>query len=160
VALGSGAERVIGFDFDHGALERAYARAKAKKLNFLPLFQDGANPSPDQGWANRERKSLAKRGDANGLLALAFEHHLAIGRNIPLDGVVASLVELAPSGVIEFVQKQDPTVQQLLALREDIFPDYTPEAFEAAINARARIVKAETVAATGRKLYWFDRSAG
>jgi len=157
-ALASGAGRVIGFDFDQGALERAYARAKAKRLNYLPLFQDGANPSPDQGWANSERKSLAKRGDANGLLALAFEHHLAIGRNIPLDGVVASLVDLAPTGVIEFVQKQDPTVQQLLALREDIFPDYTPVAFEAALRARARIVKSETVSATGRTLYWFDRT--
>jgi hypothetical protein len=129
-------------------------------LKFLPLFQDGANPSPDQGWANQERKSLAKRGDANGLLALAFEHHLAIGRNIPLDGVVASLVDLAPTGVIEFVQKQDPTVQQLLTLREDIFPDYTPQAFEAALQSRARIVKSETVSASGRKLYWFDRSTG
>jgi ribosomal protein L11 methylase PrmA len=160
VALSSGAERVVGFDFDQGALERAYARAKAKSLKFLPLFQDGTNPSPDQGWANEERKSLARRGDANGLLALAFEHHLAIGRNIPLDGVVASLVDLAPTGVIEFVQKQDPTVQQLLALREDIFPDYTPEAFEAALQSRARIVKRETVSASGRRLYWFDRSSG
>jgi hypothetical protein len=139
-------------------LERAYARAKAKKLNFLPLFQDGANPSPDQGWANAERKSVATRGGANALVALAFEHHLAIGRNIPLPGVVDWLVKMAPQGVIEFVQKKDPTVQQLLALREDIFPDYTIEAFEGALTAKARIVKQETVSASGRTLYWFDRS--
>ena len=31
------------------ALERGYARAKAKKLRFLPLFQDGANPAPGSG---------------------------------------------------------------------------------------------------------------
>ena len=159
VALSSGAGQVIGFDFDQGALERAYARARAKSLNLLPLYQDGANPSPDQGWANLERKSVASRGGADAVVALAFEHHLAIGRNIPLDGVVDALVKLAPAGIIEFVEKQDPTVQQLLALREDIFPDYTREAFEKALKAKARIVKRETVSASGRTLYWFDRAS-
>ena len=50
-------------------------------------------------------------------------NHLAIGRNIPLPQVVAWLCGLAPRGVIEFVRKDDPTVQQMLSLREDIFPD-------------------------------------
>ena len=158
VALGAGASRVIGFDFDQGALERAYARAKAKKLNLLPLFQDGANPSPNQGWANEERKSTIARGGADAVVALAVEHHLAIGRNVPLDGVVDSLVKMAPAGVIEFVQKEDQTVQQLLALREDIFPDYNQVTFERALKGRARIVKSEKVSASGRTLYWFDRS--
>lgn len=158
VALEAGTERVIGFDFDQGALERSCARARARKLNFLPLFQDGANPSPDQGWANAERKSVTARGGADALLALAFEHHLAIGRNIPLDRVVDSLVRMAPKGVIEFVRKEDPTVQQLLALREDIFPDYLPKTFETALKARARIVKSEVVSASGRTLYLYDRT--
>ncbi len=156
-ALHSGAQSVIGFDFDQGALERAHARAVAKQLNFLPLFQDGANPSPDQGWNNVERKASARRRSGDALIALAFEHHLAIGRNVPLPQVVAWLVATAPTGVIEFVQKSDPTVQQLLALREDIFPDYTQEAFESCLASSARIVKAETVSASGRRLYWFDR---
>jgi ribosomal protein L11 methylase PrmA len=158
VALQSGAGRVIGFDFDQGALERSYARARARKLDFLPLFQDGANPSPDQGWANAERKSVMSRGGADAMMALAFEHHLTIGRNIPLDRVVDSLVKMAPAGVIEFVRKEDPTVQQLLALREDIFPDYLPETFETALKKRARIVKSEVVSAAGRTLYLYDRS--
>jgi ribosomal protein L11 methylase PrmA len=158
VALQSGAGQVIGFDFDQGALERAYARARAKKLRFLPLYQDGANPSPNQGWANAERKSVISRGGADAMVALAYEHHLAIGRNIPLPGVVDALTSLAPRGVIEFVQKKDPTVQQLLALREDIFADYTPEVFESSLLSKARIVKKETVSAAGRTLYWYDRT--
>jgi len=158
VALASGAGRVIGFDFDNGALERAYARARAKSLDLLPLFQDGANPSPSQGWANGERKSVASRGGADAMMALAFEHHLAIGRNVPLDQVVDWLTAMAPVGVIEFVQKSDPTVQQLLALREDIFPGYTQDAFERAISNRARIIKSERVSAAGRMLYWYQRT--
>jgi ribosomal protein L11 methylase PrmA len=157
VALQSGAQSVIGFDFDQGALQRAYARAKAKSLNFLPLYQDGANPSPGQGWDHGERKAIAERRSADALIALAFEHHLAIGRNIPLTSVVTTLVQSAPTGVIEFVQKSDPTVQQLLALRDDIFPGYTQDAFEAALKNQTRIVKAETVSSAGRRLYWYDR---
>jgi ribosomal protein L11 methylase PrmA len=157
VALSAGAGRVVGFDFDQGALERAYARASHKSLPLLPLFQDAANQSPDQGWSAGERKGLGKRAQANGLLALAFEHHLAIGRNVPLDRVVDWLVNHAPCGVIEFVQKDDPTVRRMLALREDIFDDYDEATFANALAARARIIRAEVVSSAGRKLFWFDR---
>ena len=157
VALSSGARRVVGFDYDQGALERAIARAKAERLDFLPLYQDGANPSPGQGWMGRERRSTQERGGADALIALAFEHHLAIGRNVPLDQLVAWLVTLAPKGIIEFVQKSDPTVQQLLALREDIFCDYDSARFEAALKSQARIVAVEQVSAQGRTLYSFER---
>jgi ribosomal protein L11 methylase PrmA len=158
IALSSGAKRVVGFDYDQGALERAIARAKAKGLDLLPLYQDGANPSPGQGWMGRERRSTQERGGADALIALAFEHHLAIGRNVPLDQLVAWLVALAPKGIIEFVQKSDPTAQQLLALREDIFCDYDAVTFEAALKSKARIVAAEQVSAQGRTLYSFERS--
>jgi hypothetical protein len=59
---------------------------------------------------------------------------------------------------VEFVQKSDPTVQKMLALREDIFDGYNEAAFEAALTSRARIVRSEVVSSAGRKLYWFDRS--
>ena len=48
-ALENGAKKVIGFDFDHGALELAYALVKAQQHNFLPLWLDAANPSSAQG---------------------------------------------------------------------------------------------------------------
>ena len=66
--------------------------------------------------------------------------------------------ELAPSGVIEFVPKSDPMVQTLLALREDIFADYSEETFVDALQSLARVSKAETISATGRRLFWYDRS--
>ncbi|HYM99218.1 MAG TPA: class I SAM-dependent methyltransferase, partial [Aestuariivirgaceae bacterium] len=156
-ALNAGAKHVVGFDFDQGALERAAARARAKSLDLLPLYQDGANPSPDQGWRGSERRSAQRRGGADALIALAFEHHLAIGRNVPLDQLVDWLVSLAPKGIIEFVEKSDPTVQQLLALREDIFTDYSAGTFEAALKDKARIVSVEQVSRSGRTLYSYER---
>lgn len=156
--LQGGAGQVIGFDLDQSAVERAFLRARSKNLNFLPLILDAANPSPAQGWKELERKGLHTRARADALVALAFEHHLAIGRNIPLDDVVDELTALAPRGVIEFVQKSDPTVQRMLALREDVFPDYSEDAFKTALQRRARIVRAETASATGRRLFWFERA--
>jgi ribosomal protein L11 methylase PrmA len=157
LASSKGANRVIGFDFDHGASNKAFARGDTENLKFQPLFLDAANQSPDQGWLQSERRGLQARAKADAILALAFEHHLAIGRNVPVAQVVDWLTSLAPLGVIEFVEKTDPTIQQMLALREDIFPNYTLDAFQSALLDRAHIVKEEVVSATGRRLFWYDK---
>lgn len=159
VALENGAQSVVGFDFDQGALEGAYRRAADRNLAFLPLFQDAANPSPGQGWSGEERAGLAARSaDAEALIALAFVHHIAIGRNVPLDRFSDWLTGLAPQGVVEFVPKEDPMVGRLLALRKDIFPDYTLENFKSQIARSARIVTAETITKSGRVLIVYDKS--
>ncbi len=160
LALSAGASQVIGFDFDPTANSRAFTRAQATKLDFLPLILDAANPSPNQGWRQNERSGIQDRANADALLALAFEHHLAVGRNVPLPQVVEWLTGLAPTGVIEFVEKSDPTMQQMLALREDVFPDYNFPNFRDAITTMARIVKEETVSASGRRLVWYQKEAG
>lgn len=157
VALQNGAKYSIGFDFDHGALELAFSRASTEELNFLPLLLDATNPSPNQGWDQCERKGLQERANADAVIALAFIHHIAIGRNVPLADVVGWLTGLAPQGVIEFVPKGDPMVQELLALREDIFPDYTEENFMDALSRNAKIIETRAVTETGRKLIWFSR---
>lgn len=157
-ALKQGARRVVGLDSDHGALDGAFARAAKEGLDFLPLHQDLANPTPSLGWNSRERQGLGERlADADGVLALALIHHLAIARNVPLDSVVDSIIAMAPAGVIEFVPKDDPTILTMLALREDVFATYSRETFVAAIERRADIVSQETVSASGRELFYFRR---
>ncbi|MAH16127.1 MAG: nodulation protein NoeA [Sphingomonadaceae bacterium] len=156
-ALEAGAGKVIGFDFDHGALEIAFKRAQLEQLDLLPLWLDAANPSPSQGWGEAERMGLSKRAKPDALLALAFIHHIAIGRNVPLDMAVDWLVSLAPAGGIEFPHKEDPMVQLLLSQRPDIFPDYHNDTFANLLSQRAQIVKAVDVLPT-RTLYWFQRN--
>jgi ribosomal protein L11 methylase PrmA len=157
-SLSAGAKYAVGFDFDSGALEAAFGRARSEQLAFLPLLMDAANPSPSQGWAECERQSLGARASADAILALAFVHHIAIGRNVPLDRVIDWLIGLAPAGVIEFVPKSDPMVARMLRLRDDVFDTYTEETFLASISARARVTKSVVVSAAGRRLVWFDRS--
>jgi len=156
-ALEAGAKKVIGFDFDHGALEVAYKRARTEGLDFLPIWLDAANPSPSQGWGEAERMGLSGRAKPDALLALAFIHHIAIGRNVPLEMAIDWLISLSPTGVIEFPHKEDAMVKLLLSQRPDIFPDYNNQAFATLLSQRVRIVKSVDVSPT-RTLYWFDRT--
>lgn len=156
-ALDAGAGSVVGFDFDFGALERAFARFSASNAPVLPLWLDATNPSPPQGWAGRERLGLGERSRADMLLALALIHHLAIAKNVPLDMAVDWLMSLAPAGVIEFPGKQDPMVKELLRSRPDIFPDYTEDAFLAHVAARGSITERLRLGDDGRLLVAYRR---
>jgi len=156
-ALEAGARHVIGFDFDQKALELGFVRAQEGNYNFLPLYFDAANPAPDQGWSGVERKGFQARASADGLLALAFTHHLAISRNIPLPDLITWLIGLAPQGVIEFVPNSDPMIQRMLCLREDIFFDYTEKNFLACVESVAEIVESEVVSKSGRLLVRYVR---
>jgi ribosomal protein L11 methylase PrmA len=157
VALEAGAGDVVGAEADPSTAHLAFLRAQGEKLRFLPLVLDAANPSPSQGWRDAERASFAARARFDFLVALAVEHHLAIGRNIPLDELVRWMVGLAPQGVVEFVQKTDTTVRRMLALREDVFADYTEESFRQLLAANARIVESRVVSAGGRVTFVYDR---
>ena len=156
-ALDAGAGSVVGFDFDFGALERAFSRFDKSGAPVLPLWLDATNPSPSQGWAGAERKSMQDRAGADMMLALAVIHHLAIAKNVPLDMAVDWLMGLAPAGVIEFPSKADPMVKQLLRHRPDIFPDYTEGAFLQHVAARGKIMRQERLGETGRLIVAYDR---
>lgn len=119
----------------------------------LPLLVDLANPSPAQGWQHAERRSLAERGPADLALALALVHHLAIGNNVPLPRILAYLRTLCARLVIEWVPKHDPRVQTLLSGREDVFGQYTQEAFEDAARQGFTIERREAIRESDRVLY-------
>jgi len=157
LGLESGARYAVGLDFDIGALDFAFQRAARDGLNFQSLHLDAANPSPSQGWLERERQGLSSRARGDAVIALAVVHHLAIAKNLPLDQVLGWIMVMAPRGVIEFVPKSDPMVQRLLHLREDIFANYDEESFKSIVAGRARIIKSSVVSASGRTLYWYDR---
>lgn len=156
-ALEAGAGSVLALDFDFGALETAFARFSASSAPVLPLWFDATNPSPSQGWANAERSSLSERANADAMLALALIHHLAIAKNVPLDMAVDWLMSLAPAGIIEFPDKRDVMVRELLRSRPDIFPNYTEEAFLAHVGERAKIIDRERLGEGGRLLIAYQR---
>lgn len=144
---------VLSFDIDPAAVEKNYLRGKKRDLAITPLIMDLTNPTPAYGWAHEERSSLQGRGPADMLLALALIHHLAIGNNVPLSRVAQYFSHLGRHLLIEFVPKSDSQVVRLLKSRKDIFPDYTPQGFEAAFSEFFSILDRKPVAGSDRLMY-------
>lgn len=155
-ALAAGAGYVVGIDSDPGALDRAFARARHRRLLLLPLLVDLVNPSPSQGWRGSERENLVARGRPDALLAVAVVHHIAIARNISLDEIVTLLTTLAPEGIVGFVPHTDSRAQALFRGREDIFRAYTLDNFVSLLQSRARIVRQQPIPGSGRVLISFS----
>jgi hypothetical protein len=153
IAAGLGAYAVC-FDVDPAVAEAAYIAGRAEgRRDLLPLVQDVADPSPGLGWAGRERDSLEARGPADASLALALVHHLAIGRNVPLERIAQWLSRLSRAAVVEYVPKDDPQVRRLLRSREDVFPGYHERAFEEAFSSCFALGGKEPLPLSGRVLY-------
>jgi hypothetical protein len=69
----------------------------------------------------------------------------------------ALLAKLGGRLIIEFVPKEDPMTQTLLAARRDVFPDYTLEGFRAAFGPEWAIRREVPVEDSARVLYLMDR---
>lgn len=151
---------VCAFDVDPAAVERNVREGVAKgERRILPLLQDLTNPSPALGWANAERASLAQRGPADVVLALALVHHLAISNNVPLEQLCGYLASLGRRLVLEFVPKTDSQVKRLLATREDVFPRYTLEGLLEASARSFTLLAREPIPGSERTLLLLERRA-
>lgn len=150
--------QTISFDIDPACVEKNYLECVEKReTNILPLLLDLTNPSPDIGWQNQERMSLLQRGPADTVLFLALIHHLAISNNLPFSKIADFLDHICDSLVIEFVPKSDPQLQRLLSTREDIFPNYTQQAFENEFGHYFTIQTSAKIEESGRILYLMAR---
>ena len=159
IAAAAGYE-VVAADIDWAAVERHYLALRAAgEGRIMPLLADIAEPSPAIGWANAERASLLERVNADVVVALALVHHLAIGRNVPLAMVAQLMARLAPSLVVEWIPKEDPMVQRLLASREDVFADYSASGFRAAFARSFEIVEEASITDSRRILFRMRRRA-
>jgi len=148
----------VSFDVDPAAVEKNYLDYIARgDTNILPLVIDLTNPSPGIGWENKERMSLKERGPADAVLALALVHHLAISNNVPLSRIAGFLSDISHWLIIEFIPKTDSQVQRLLATREDIFPDYTRQAFEQEFSRYFTIDNSADIRESQRTLYLMHR---
>ncbi len=99
-----------------------------------------------------------ERGPVDTVLALALIHHLAISNNLPFDRIANFFHDICNSLVIEFVPKSDSQVQKLLATREDIFPDYTREAFENTFGEYFTLQSSVKIKDSERVLYCMRRN--
>ena len=157
IATSKGIE-TISFDIDPAAVEQNFLNAqKNNEKHILPLVLDLANPSPNIGWANQERKSLLDRGPTEMVMALALIHHLAITNNLPLSNIAIFFQKICKHLIIEFIPKSDSQISRLLVNREDIFDDYTKEGFEEEFEKFFRIHKKIELNDSERILYLMEK---
>lgn len=144
-------------DLDPVCVDKLYKQVQKNDFNIIPFVQNLMRPSPDMGWFLKERKSILNRiGKIDSFFALALIHHLCIASNVPLESFVLFLSKISPSGVVEWVEKEDPMVQLLLRNREDIFKKYTKTLFETLLSKYFRIIKTQDLNKGFRTLYWLE----
>lgn len=149
---------VVSHDIDPLAVERNYSHNRSNRVTgVLPLLLDVTNPSPAIGWGLKERTSALERVSRGTVVALALVHHLAIANNVPLPILAQFFADLANALIIEFVPKEDPQVQRLLATREDIFPGYSREEFERAFAVHFDLHASQGVTGTPRTVFAMRR---
>jgi hypothetical protein len=149
------AEYVLAVDGDERVVGELYSTLRSEDArSILPLVVDLADPSPGRGWRGLERRRLEERGRPDLVLALALVHHLAIGRNLPFEELVAWLRGLGARLVIEFADRDDPMVKRLLAAkRAETHESYAREEFERALAAAFEVERSEELASGTRTLY-------
>jgi len=153
------ADHVLAMDLDHFAVERLYRECSETGLtNILPLIQNIADPSPNWGWRNRERRDLQARSRPGLVLCLALIHHVVISANVPMEEFVAWLSELSDQLVIEYVSRSDDKVKALLRNKEDKYSDYSRECLENELARYFSIVRQQELESGNRHLYWCERS--
>ena len=157
ICLDNGCKQVIGFDYDLNTINEGYLKAKKDNLDFLPLYFDASNPSSDLGWYQNERMGFLRRLNFSGMISLAFEHHIAIAKNVPLDQTIEWLTKTAPYGLIEFVPKEDETIKKMLFFKGDIFKDYNEENFVKILQKKAQITSTNVISKSGRKIFEYRK---
>jgi hypothetical protein len=159
-AVAAHAGLVVAMDADAGAVDRLYAalRGTPDARRILPLVVDVMNPSPAQGWRGAERATLGQRGAPALALHLALVHHLCLGRGVPLAAFVDLVHDTSPLAVVEFVAREDPMSQRLLATKREQHAGYDLAAFRALARGRGAIVREEPLSPT-RSLLLFRRAA-
>ena len=150
------AHHVVALDGDADSVDALY-RTERGSTKLSPIVSDLHNPTPAQGWQLRERAALLDRLKGDFVLALALVHHLRISAGIPLPDVIQFLLDRAPEGIIEWVDREDPMVKQMLRLRPDVYPDYTWTTFESILKSRARVLTASVAQGATRRLCHFSR---
>ena len=71
---------------------------------------------------------------------------------------IAAAIAAESAGIIEFPNKSDPMVRELLRARPDIFPDYVEEAFLAHVAARAAIIEQVRLGSDGRLIVAYRKN--
>ena len=150
VSFDSGVKKIVGVDYDLDSLNDAYLKFKQTSENFLAIYQNFTNTSPDMGWMGEERKSFLKRykNKFDGMICLAFIHHICVGNNVPLEQFVDYIGNFSKNILLEFVSDKDQMVQNLSVNKKNLMNNYTLENLKKIIKNKNTIISENQITAT------------
>ena len=149
---------VLSLDGDLGAVDALF-NSLGREETLYPIVANLAHPTPATGWSLKERPSLLDRVKCDFFMALAVIHHLRISANVGFAQIVEQLAEIAPAGIIEWVEPEDDMVKTLVALRDCQYPDFNYETFTKIVEERFRIVSSTPLKGGMRRLMHVERLA-
>jgi hypothetical protein len=148
------ARYVLAVDLDPSTVELLYRHLRSEgDARILPLVLNLTDPSPALGWRGLERKAFADRGRPELVLALALLHHVSITGNVPVRQFVDWLASLDANVVIEFMTREDPMVERLLAAKRIRHDDYDRGLFEQCLRDVFEVERSEELPSGSRILY-------
>ena len=148
---------IFSLDIDPVCVEKNYLYNKTHKLNISPLLFDIANPSPNIGWMNSERKGIFDRlPKPNLIIGLALIHHI-INLNIKLDNIVEFFCQTNNFAIIEFVPISDTKSKEIFKSRLNSIEYPSEESFKSKIENYFKILKIKKIKPTDRTLYLLQK---
>jgi len=141
----------IAVDGDEPVLDAVYRRGSPVAI----VLSDLNNPSPSQGWAEKERPGLARRARPDLVIAYGLIHHLIYTASIPPATVLDWLAGFECPVLMEFVAPDDEMVAKLTAnkMESELHPGRNRAEFEDAVRDRFTIAGTETLGEGSRTLY-------
>jgi hypothetical protein len=153
--LAQSAAHVVSVDSDHECVERLYLRLRERgDRRILPLTMNLANPSPGQGWAGVERLPFDQRNRPDLILGLALIHHICLSSNVPIPDFLDWLAGTGAKLIIEFVDRDDIMVKEMLSRKSETHEDYNLQNFETELRRRYDVVHSVSLKAGERQIYY------
>jgi SAM-dependent methyltransferase len=129
--------RVTAIDGDAEALGVLWREADRQKLPVTTIVANIARPTPATGWRNREQLSLLDRlhQKFDVVLMLAVIHRLILREQVSLAGIAELCVGLTRHWlVVEWVPPSDPSYQESLSDRDDLYGRLSEEDLKQAFD--------------------------
>jgi len=147
---------VVAIDYDPVVAGEVFTRARAERLDILPLVVDLTRPTPSIGWRNEECLSFLDRarGSFDAVLMLAVIHHMLVTERIPLAEILQLASELTTNLlIVEFVAPTDKMFRVLTRGRDHLHSDLTLEVFEATARRFFEIEHSRRLGESDRWIY-------
>jgi len=109
-------------------------------------------PAKERGWFY-ERLAFDARNRPGLILALALIHHICLSSNVPIPDFLDWLAGTGAKLIIEFVDRDDVMVKEMLSRKTETHADYTLARFEEELRRRYTVIRAAPLKGGARKIY-------